>query len=146
MSRRFTLPEAESFLPAVQKHIREAVSVKTHYQEAEEFLQSIAQRVMLMGGLVVDREAVRDMRTRREESGQRLRAALEELQEIGCIVKDLDTGLVDFPTLFRGEEVYLCWKLGEPRIASWHGVSEGFAGRKPIDQDFLEHHRGDAAN
>jgi hypothetical protein len=146
MSRRFTLPEAESLLPAVQKNIREALSVKTQYQESEEFLQSIAQRVMLMGGVLLDREAIRDARTRRDESGQRLKAALDGLQEIGCVVKDLDIGLVDFPTLFRGEEVYLCWKLGETGITFWHGVSEGFAGRKPIDQDFLDHHRGDATN
>jgi hypothetical protein len=50
---------------------------------------------------------------------------------------------VDFPTLFRGVEVYLCWKLGESGIEFWHGVDEGFRGRKPIDQDFLDHHEGD---
>jgi hypothetical protein len=55
-------------------------------------------------------------------------------------VKDLDIGLVDFPTVFRGVEVCLCWKLGEPRIGYWHGAEEGFRGRKPIDQDFLAHH------
>ena len=146
MSRRFTLPEAESLLAAVEKNIREALSVKTQYQEAEEFLQSLSQRVMLMGGVMLDRAAVREMRDQRDESGERLKTALEELEEIGCLVKDLDTGLVDFPTLFRGEEVYLCWTLGETGITYWHGVSEGFAGRKPIDRDFLDHHRGDATN
>jgi hypothetical protein len=62
---------------------------------------------------------------------------------MGVLVKDLDTGLVDFPTLFRGVEVYLCWKLGENGIEFWHGVEEGFRGRKSIDQDFLDHHEGD---
>ena len=51
--------------------------------------------------------------------------------------------LVDFPTLFKGVEVYLCWKLGEPAIDFWHGIDEGFRGRKPIDKEFLDHHRGD---
>jgi hypothetical protein len=60
-------------------------------------------------------------------------------------VKDLDIGLVDFPTTFNGVEVYLCWKLGEPGIEFWHGVEEGFRGRKPIDREFLENHRGDRA-
>ena len=60
------------------------------------------------------------------------------MQEIGCLIKDLDIGLIDFPTTYRGEEVYLCWKLGEPGIEYWHGVDEGFRGRKPIDQDFLD--------
>jgi hypothetical protein len=68
---------------------------------------------------------------------------VEEVQEMGCLVKDLDMGLVDFPTTFRGEEVYLCWKLGEEEIAFWHGVDEGFRGRKAIDRDFRAHHQGD---
>jgi hypothetical protein len=59
-------------------------------------------------------------------------------------VKDLDTGLVDFPTLFRGQEVYLCWKLGEASIEFWHSVDEGFRGRKAIDRDFRDHLAGDA--
>ena len=64
--------------------------------------------------------------------------------ETGCLVKDLDKGLVDFPTLFRGEEVYLCWKMDEPAIQFWHSVEEGFSGRKQIDQEFRDNHRGDA--
>ncbi len=59
-------------------------------------------------------------------------------------MKDLDIGLVDFPTLFQGEEVYLCWKLGEAGIRFWHGIDEGFRGRKPIDAEFLEHHQAAA--
>jgi len=74
-----------------------------------------------------------------------LRNAIESVQELGCVVKDLDIGLIDFPTLFRGEEVYLCWKLGEPVIAFWHGVDEGFRGRKAIDRDFRDNHCGDSA-
>jgi hypothetical protein len=56
------------------------------------------------------------------------------------VVKDLDTGLLDFPTLYQGREVYLCWRLGESQINYWHGVDEGFAGRKAIDDDFLANH------
>jgi len=67
-----------------------------------------------------------------------------QLQDLGCLVKDLDTGLVDFPALFRGQEVYLCWKLGEPSIEFWHGVDEGFRGRKAIDSDFRDHSRATA--
>ena len=65
------------------------------------------------------------------------------IQENGVVVKDLDIGLIDFPTLFRGEEVYLCWKLGETGIRFWHGLDEGFRGRKPIDEEFLANHRGE---
>jgi len=84
-----------------------------------------------------------EARTRRDSSAARLKASLQQVQEIGCIVKDLDIGLIDFPTTFRGIEVYLCWKLGEPAIEFWHGVDEGFRGRKAIDQDFIDHHRVD---
>ena len=97
-----------------------------------------------MGGMMVDREGVIDTRNRRDET--RVETAVRRssrCRKSGCVVKDLDMGLIDFPTLFRGEEVYLCWKLGEDKIAFWHGVDEGFRGRKAIDQDFLDHHRGD---
>jgi hypothetical protein len=58
------------------------------------------------------------------------------------MVKDLDIGLIDFPTLFRGREVYLCWRMGETGIRYWHG-EEGFRGRKEIDRDFLDNHSAD---
>ena len=94
---------------------------------------------------MVDRNQAMDARKRRDTSAASLRSAIEQVQALGCVVKDLDIGLIDFPTEFRGEEVYLCWKLGEPKIEFWHGVEEGFRGRKAIDQDFLDHHRGDPA-
>jgi hypothetical protein len=68
---------------------------------------------------------------------------VEKIHETGCIVKDLDKGLVDFPTLFRGEEVYLCWKMDEPAIEFWHRIEDGFAGRTAIDQEFRDNHKGD---
>jgi hypothetical protein len=105
----------------------------------------MAHRVSMMGGMAMDRDKAIDARNRRDAVAAKLRGAVEQVQELGCVVKDLDTGLIDFPTLFRGEEVYLCWRLGEPAIGFWHGVDEGFRGRKAIDQDFLENHRGDRA-
>ena len=146
MPKRFTLIEAERLLPEIQAIIREAVSLKTQYQEAELALQSFAQRVAMQGGVVVDREAVLQNRAQRDRYGENLKEAVEKIQEYGCVIKDLDVGLVDFPTLFRGKEVYLCWKMGESGIGYWHGVDEGFAGRKPIDRDFLDNHRGDLEN
>ncbi len=70
---------------------------------------------------------------------QALRAAVEEanqllaeIHSLGCLVKDVDLGLVDFPARLNGEPVLLCWRLGEPRVAYYHGEHEGFRGRKPI--------------
>lgn len=146
MGRRFTLAEAQSLIPQVDTLLREAVALKADFQEAEQKLEAFSQRVTLMGGVLIDREKVIDARNRRDETGAKLRAAIEQVQEVGCVIKDLDIGLIDFPTLLRGVEVYLCWKLGEPAIAFWHGVDEGFRGRKAIDRDFLENHRGDRAH
>ena len=84
-----------------------------------------------------------DQKRRRDSSAAGLKETLEKIQEYGCVVKDLDIGLLDFPTLYRGEEVYLCWKLGEKGIGYWHGVHEGFRGRKAIDSEFLANHRGE---
>jgi len=145
MPKRFTHAEAQRLLPEVGRLLRDALDAKSEYQQAEKAIQSISERVMLMGGMVVDREQALTSRSRRDAAAAMLKTAIEAVQETGCLVKDLDIGLVDFPTTLRGVEVYLCWKLGEPGIGFWHGVEEGFRGRKPIDQDFLENHRGDRA-
>jgi len=58
---------------------------------------------------------------------------VQRIEAYGCRVKDLDLGLLDFPGVRAGEPVMLCWKLGEPEVAFWHGVDEGFRDRKPID-------------
>jgi hypothetical protein len=146
MPKRFTLDEAQRLLPEVDRLLRSAIDAKTSYQEAERAIHQLNERIMLLGGVMVDRERALDVKTRRDEAAAVLRNAIEGVQEMGCLVKDLDIGLVDFPTLFRGVEVYLCWKLGEEGIDYWHGVDEGFRGRKPIDKDFLDHHEGDRAH
>ena len=118
----------------------------TEYQQEEGEWQRFAQRVTLLGGVQADRAGLIEKKNRRAAAAQRLKDTLEKIQEFGCLVKDLDIGLVDFPTLWKGEEVYLCWRLGESGIHFWHGVHEGFRGRKPIDGDFLDNHRGEPAN
>lgn len=145
MSKRFHLAEAQRLIPEVSRLLSDAIAAKSEYQETEGAVQAFSTRVAMMGGVILDREAVLEARKRRDQVVARLRGAIEGVQALGCVVKDLDIGLVDFPTLLRGEEVYLCYKLGEEAIAFWHGVDEGFRGRKAIDQDFLDHHRGDRA-
>ena len=142
MPKRFTLAEAQRTIPQVERLLRDALEVKASYDAAEAEIHAFVERVMMMGGMSVDRERTVDARTRRDTAASQLRAAIEEVQETGCLIKDLDTGLIDFPTTYRGVEVYLCWKLGEGGIEYWHGVDEGFRGRKKIDQDFLEQHSG----
>jgi hypothetical protein len=146
VTRYFTLQQAERLLPDVERAIREAIGLKADYQQAETELRSAMQRVMMLGGVDLNRGAFMELRTRREAQAERLKAVIDQIHEVGCLVKDLDIGLIDFPTLFRGEEVYLCWKLGEDGIAFWHGMEEGFRGRKAIDSEFLENHQGELPN
>ena len=146
MSRRFTLYAAERLLPEIESGLREAIACKAAFEEAQNELQATAQRVMMLGGVLVDRDKTHQQKQRRDQQAQNLKTAVHNIQELGCIIKDLDIGLVDFPTRFRGEEVYLCWKLGEQGIEFWHGTHEGFAGRKPIDEEFRKTHRGDTAS
>jgi hypothetical protein len=146
MSRRFTYAEAQRLIKEVEPLLRRAIALKTEYEDAGRERRQFQEHLMMAGGVVVDRTHALDLKRRADSAGERLKSALEEVQAIGCLVKDLDIGLIDFPTTFRGVEVYLCWRLGEPGIEYWHGVDEGFRGRKPIDQDFLDHHEGDPAN
>jgi hypothetical protein len=70
----------------------------------------------------------------RMKAAQRIKDTLAEIDSIGVQVKDLDIGLLDFPCEVEGQIILLCWKSGEKSITHWHGVQEGFAGRKPVDQ------------
>jgi hypothetical protein len=140
--RFFTLLEAESFLPEVERLLRNSIQAKQDYESGDAELNQIAQRITLIGGMLVQRENVVASRTRKDSSARVLKAAMERIEEIGCQVKDLETGLIDFPTLYRDQEVYLCWKLGESNISFWHHVEDGFRGRQPINSEFLANHRG----
>jgi hypothetical protein len=62
-----------------------------------------------------------------------VRRILVELTEAGIVVRDVDRGLIDFPSVRDGREVYLCWQLGEDRVGWWHDLESGFAGREPLD-------------
>lgn len=146
MPRYFTLRQAERLLPQVESAIRDAIALKSEYQKTESEIQEFQRRVSMQGGVMVDRAGFLDRQRRRDSTAQQLKAAIENIQEYGCLVKDLDIGLLDFPTLLNGQEVYLCWKLGENGIHFWHAVEDGFRGRKPIDQNFLEQHQGDLPN
>ena len=143
MPRYFTLVEARAALPAVSRSIREAVQAKGRYLEAEKEIQDLGQRILMMGGIQVDTRKAEAWKSQRDSNAQTLKTSMERIEEMGVLVKDLDVGLVDFPTLFHGEEVYLCWRMDESDIDHWHGVNEGFAGRKPIDKNFVDNHSGD---
>jgi len=144
MPRYFTLREARAALPAVSRDIRDAVQARARYQEADQSLQALGQRILMRGGIMVDTRQAEAWKSQRESGAQTLKATLGRIEEMGVLVKDLDVGLIDFPTLYRGQEVYLCYRMDESDIDFWHGTQEGFAGRKLIDGEFLSHHTGDS--
>ena len=142
MSHMFTLQEAEEMLPTVERWLRSAMDSKKSATDLEQQMNAFLVRINLHGGIQVDLEKVSEIKSGREHSVEQLKQALAEIEKSGVLVKDLDVGLLDFPTMLDGSEVYLCWKLGEPSIRFWHSTTEGFAGRKQIDQDFLQRHKG----
>lgn len=131
--RYFSRKEAEDLLPMIGESLSKALDQKRSLDSLDQELASAAARLMLLGGSIPPYQELSRKKGEREEFAARLEEALNRIQETGCLVKDLDTGLVDFPALREGREVYLCWKLGEPGIEYWHGVEEGYAGRKPLD-------------
>ncbi|MBL8291545.1 MAG: DUF2203 domain-containing protein [Bryobacterales bacterium] len=145
MPRYFRLEEATRLLTRVAPLIGQAVALKKAHDAAEEALQAINRKVAMSGGMILDRRQLLEQRSQRQTTAQQLNEVLGEVEAIGCHVKDLDMGLIDFPSLYRGDEVCLCWRLGEKSIDFWHGTHEGFRGRKPIDADFLQHHTGGEA-
>jgi hypothetical protein len=136
--------QAEGLLPEVERLLRGLIQLKNDYEQNDAELTQISQRITLTGGMVPPRERIAQLRTRKDAAARGLKSALEKIQEIGCQLKDIEMGLIDFPTLYRDREVYLCWKLGESGIGYWHHVEDGFRGRRPIDSDFLANHRGES--
>jgi hypothetical protein len=66
---------------------------------------------------------------------ENLQREVQKLEDLGCVLKDMNIGLVDFPAVRLGVRVQLCWKLGEDKVEFWHGLHDGFAGRKPAKED-----------
>ena len=131
MPKFFTLEEATRALPDVEQTVRrlrrvreEAVTLRDQVEGKWTALEREAASIDEIG------KAQQRLDALQEEFGE----LVQRLEERGVILRDLDTGLVDFPTVAGRAEVYLCWRLGEPAIAFWHGLGEGYAGRKPVSE------------
>jgi hypothetical protein len=134
--KTFTLDEAQALLPVLEALLKRAIEGKKEAESIEGRMQELARKIFLSGGLLVDIARVRRQRAALESHLQSVKDSVAEIDAIGVQVKDLDTGLLDFPCEIDGEIVLLCWKLGESRIDYWHTVEDGFRGRQPIDDRF----------
>jgi len=128
----FNRQEAERLLPILEPQLEDARRQKQKMDALQEDLTKAASRIMLLGGSFPPYADLARQRVESDQAGRQLQETVDKIQESGCLVKDLDLGLVDFPSLLEGKEIYLCWKLGEERIGYWHSIEEGFAGRKPL--------------
>jgi hypothetical protein len=129
----FTENEANAALTVVRPLVETLVRARRRFVHAGERLERVRARVAGNGG-GLDPERVRELQEEVADAAGKIAAAVGELESLGVQVKDLDRGLVDFPARHPGsdETVLLCWQLGEPGVEHWHGVEEGFAGRKPL--------------
>ena len=132
--KTFTLEEAQALLPVLESLLRTAINSKKLMEEVDGEMQALSQRIFINGGTHVDVVATGRRKAQRAKAEQRAKDALGEIDSIGVLVKDLEIGLLDFPCEVEGEIVLLCWKMGEASITHWHGTTEGFAGRKPLDE------------
>ena len=131
--RLFTLTEAERARKEIEPFLVEAMDCRKKLAGLETDLSAVSARIMMMGGVIVPYEKLATLRVEHQHLAATLKAALNRILETGCLIKDLEVGLLDFPALINNEEVYLCWRLGEDRIRFYHRQDEGFAGRKPLD-------------
>ena len=129
--RLFTPDQANALLSEVRPLGERLVERKRALDEAEASRAELLARIAGDGGDLTPSD-VADAVERVEREAASLGAIVDELQELGVQVKDLDLGLVDFPSERAGEVVLLCWRVGEDEIGYWHGMDEGFAGRKPL--------------
>ena len=127
-TRLFTVEEANALLPVIKPAMEELLQT---FRDIRAEIQEAAAKA----GLAVDSA---DLPKRIEERGitrdlfERVRTIVERIHARGCLVNGPEAGLVDFPCLYGNEIVFLCWKYGEPRVAHWHRIPDGFAGRRPL--------------
>jgi len=135
--KTFTLAEAQRLLPVLKSLLKRAMDSKQVIERIEKGLQDLNHRILLSGGLFVDIPKVARRRAERDKAVQAAKDAMAEVEAIGVQIKDLDIGLLDFPCVVDDQIVLLCWKYGEEKIEFWHGLEEGFRGRKPIDERIM---------
>ena len=126
----FTLEEATSLLPQLTEIL---LAMQARKRDLDGLRQQLAEAAAQAAGNghLLERE-LGQKRTAVEEAASALSDLVRQVTDLGCELKGVDEGLVDFRAIRDGREVYLCWRLGEERIAFWHGLEEGFAGRQPL--------------
>jgi len=132
MKRYFTAKEVEALIPEMTRVMAEVMQAHARVTALKAELEGEQQRIALSGGGVIDRGARQRAAAEIQEQALTVQEGLGRMVELGGVPKDLALGLVDFPCLLDNEEVDLCWRHGESEVRFWHGLDEGYAGRKPL--------------
>jgi hypothetical protein len=122
--RHYTAEEANSLIPSVRRTVRRRQDAKRALQE-EGFDSGFATLADVVGGAYSGRA--------RAEAAVAATLGFEHLEALDLLVRDLEAGLIDFPALRDGREVYLCWQVDEPEVQHWHAAETGYPGRMPLD-------------
>ena len=125
MPRYFTLPEANQALQNIRPWMDEVQTIRSEILVHQPEIWSVMEKSAGNGG--------NPTLSRMVKTFDRLDALIHNIQDTGVIIKDINTGLLDFPAIKDEREVYLCWQYGEDEIAFWHEIEDGFAGRQSID-------------
>jgi len=131
LARTFTPEEANALLPELRPLAERMVAAKRAFDDAQERSDEIGRRIGGNGGGIPPAELGEIQDDVGEKAGE-LAEAVAAIETLGVAVKDLDAGLLDFPSIREGEEVLLCWRLGEEEVAFFHGYDDGLAGRRPL--------------
>jgi hypothetical protein len=131
--RLFTPQDANDALGVVRPLAEQLVDLRRTWRTANARRAELGALVQGNGGGLGTSDFA-ELEAELEAVGSEIERCLAQLDDAGVQVKDLDSGLLDFPARHEGREILLCWRVGEDRVAYWHGIDEGFAGRKPIEQ------------
>lgn len=132
MKKYFTKEEVDALLPGLGPTVRAIMEAHAALRALQADLEAEQQRIALAGGGTIDRPAWRRAREAMARWAGEVERGVRGVAALGGIPKDLSIGLVDFPGLRDGKEVNLCWRYGEASLEHWHGLDEGYAGRKRL--------------
>ena len=133
----FSVGDVEALIPALERIFVHVLQIRAGLRGIEAQLERAGVRMSREELLESDDGPPEIRRAKAVFRGfyEALADEIERVRDLGGEVKDVETGLVDFPGLRRGEEILLCWRLGEKKLGFWHPVDSGFAGRRPVDED-----------
>ena len=132
-SKKYFRPhDVEALIPELTAIMGQLMDAHGELGQVRSALGAEQHRIMLAGGAILDREAWRERTRRLDELTRQAQEGIAAIAKLGGVPKDLGMGLVDFPCLMNDREVNLCWRFGETKINFWHGLDEGYTGRKPL--------------